>query len=185
MTCDRRGASRSGSGKLGARAPARPARRPCHHLATLGPVALAALAMLVVVAGCLPASVRPTPAPLPTPVPTQTPAPTPSPTPGPPTPTPAPSFLPYTVVRGDTLVGIARRHQTSGRSIAYWNRATYPSLDPESAAYRPDLLQAGWVLQILPGQEYVPPIDDGESGEEVTPAPSDEEEYETDSPAPG
>ena len=63
--------------------------------------------------------------------------------------------------------------------------ARYPSLDPESAAYRPDLLQAGWVLQILPGQEYVPPIDDGESGEEVTPAPSADEEYETDSPAPG
>ncbi len=75
---------------------------------------------------------------------------------------------------GDTLVRIARRFKTSGRSIAYWNRATYPSLDPESAAYRPDLLKAGWVLQILQGQEYVPPPDDGESGIEVTPVPSDD-----------
>jgi hypothetical protein len=89
------------------------------------------------------------------------------------------------VVRGDTLVQIARRFHTSGRSIAYWNRATYPSLDPESAAYRPDLLQAGWVLQIMPGLEYVPPPDDGESGVEVTPVPSDNEEYEPESPSPG
>jgi hypothetical protein len=91
----------------------------------------------------------------------------------------------YTVVHGDTLVGIARRFGTSGRSIAYWNRQAYPSLDPESAAYQPGMLQAGWVLQILPGQEYVPPPGDGESGVEVTPAPSDDEEYETPSPSPG
>lgn len=90
----------------------------------------------------------------------------------------------YTVVRGDTLVGIARKHRTDGRSIAYWNRAAYPSLDPESAGYRPGLLQAGWVLQILPGGEYVAPLDEGESGEEVTPAPSGEEEYEPESPDP-
>jgi LysM repeat protein len=84
--------------------------------------------------------------------------------------------MPYTVVRGDTLVRIGRRFRTSGRSIAYWNRATYPSLDPESTSYRPDVLQVGWVLQIMPGQEYVPPPDDGESGEKVTPTPSDDEE---------
>jgi hypothetical protein len=90
----------------------------------------------------------------------------------------------YTVVRGDTLVGLGRRFRTTGRSIAYWNRATYPSLDPESATYAPDNLQAGWVLQIMPGQEYVPPPGDGESGEEVTPAPSGEDEYETESPGP-
>ena len=88
------------------------------------------------------------------------------------------------VVRGDTLVKIARRFQTSGRSIAYWNRAAHPSLDPESAGYRPDLLQAGWVLQILPGQEYVPPPESGESGVEVTPVPSDDGEYDTGSPSP-
>ena len=58
-------------------------------------------------------------------------------------------------------IAIARRHRTSGRSIAYWNRDEYPSLDPESANYRPNVLQRGWVLKILPGQEYVPPPDDG------------------------
>jgi hypothetical protein len=89
------------------------------------------------------------------------------------------------VIRGDALVQIARRFHTSGRSIAYWNRTAYPTLDPESAAYRPDLLQAGWVLQILPGQEYALPTDDGESGVEVTPVPSDEEQYEPESPSPG
>ena len=88
------------------------------------------------------------------------------------------------MVHNDTLVQIARRFKTSGRSIAYWNRAKYPSLDPESAAYRPNLLQAGWVLQIMPGQEYVPPPDDGESGVEVTPVPSDDEEYDPGSPSP-
>jgi len=142
------------------------------------------LACLVAVAGCLPASVRPTPTPAVTPAPTPTPEPTPTPTPGPPTPTPEPTFVLYTVARGDTLVGIARMHRTDGRSIAYWNRATYPSLDPETAAYRPGLVQAGWVLRILPGGAYVPPLDEGESGEEVTPAPSGDEEYEPESPDP-
>ncbi len=146
---------------------------------------LVVVACLVAIAGCLPASVRPTPTPASTPGPTATPAPAPTASPAPPTPTPGPTFLLYTVVRGDTLVGIGRRFGTTGRSIAYWNRAAYPSLDPESSAYRPDLLQAGWVLQVLPGQEYVPPVDDGESGEEVTPAPSGDEEYETESPVPG
>ena len=84
----------------------------------------------------------------------------------------------YTVARGDTLTSIARRHRTSGRSIAYWNRDEYPSLDPESADYRPNVLQRGWVLKILPGQEYVPPPDDGETGEQATPTPDDSEDYE-------
>jgi hypothetical protein len=34
------------------------------------------------------------------------------------------------------------------------------------------------VLKILPGQEYVPPPDDGETGEEATPTPDDSEDYE-------
>jgi hypothetical protein len=89
----------------------------------------------------------------------------------------------YTVVRGDTLVRIGKRFGTTGRSVAYWNRDTYPSLNPESPDYEPDGIQVGWVLRILPNQEYVPPPDDGESGEDVTPAPSDpEEEFETPSP---
>ena len=30
------------------------------------------------------------------------------------------------------VLAIARRYRTTGRSIAYWNRDTYPSLDPDS-----------------------------------------------------
>jgi hypothetical protein len=83
-------------------------------------------------------------------------------------------------------VRIARRFKTDGRSIAYWNRVAYPTLDPESSRYEPDNLQVGWVLQILRGGEYVPPEDDGESGELYTPPPEEEEEafeeYEGESP---
>ena len=39
--------------------------------------------------------------------------------------------------RGDTLTRIARRFHTSTRSLSYWNREAYPTLDPESAHYRP------------------------------------------------
>ena len=127
------------------------------------------------VAGCLPASVRPTPMPPPTPTPSPTPSPTPTPTPGPPTPTPGPSFTIHRVVRGDTLTSIARKYGTSGRSVAYWNRDEYPSLDPESPRYDPNGLQRGWMLKVLPGEEYVPPPDDGETGESPTPSPPDDE----------
>ena len=161
-----------------------PSSQARRHRASTAIAALIALACLVAVAGCLPATIRPTPSPVPTPTPGPTPTPAPTPTPGPPTPTPAPTFMLYTVVRGDKLVLIARRFHTTGRSIAYWNRKAYPSLDPESAKYRPNLLQAGWVLQIMPGQEYAPPPDDGESGEEVTPVPSDDGEYDTGSASP-
>ena len=69
---------------------------------------------------------------------------------------PAPSFTAYTVTRGDTLTSIARRFKTDARSIAYWNRDRYPALDPESARLpRRTRIQRGWVLQILPDQEYV------------------------------
>ncbi|HYO41809.1 MAG TPA: LysM domain-containing protein [Candidatus Limnocylindrales bacterium] len=145
-------------------------------------VAIAVAAILVLSAGCLPASVRPTPVPAPTPTPSPPPTPTPSPTPGPPTPTPAPTFLLHTVVGGDTLTSLAKRYQTSGRSIAYWNRDEYPSLDPESGDYQPNNLKVGWVLRIMPGQEYTPPPDDGETGEQVSPTPDDFEDYETESP---
>jgi hypothetical protein len=139
-------------------------------------VALAIAALLL--AACLPASIRPTPTPSPTPTPTATPSPTPTPTPGPPTPTPGPSFTLHTVRRGDTLISIARKYDTDGRSVAYWNRDQYPSLDPESADYQPNRLERGWVLRVLPGQQYVPPPDDGETGESPTPSPPDDE-YET------
>ncbi len=68
-----------------------------------------------------------------------------------PTPTPEPSFATYTVVPGDTLTSIAKRFATTPRSIAYWNRPTYPSLDPESPAYEPDRIEVGWTLAIVPG----------------------------------
>ena len=84
-----------------------------------------------------------------------TPEPTPAgPTPTPsfvrPTPTPQPTFFVYTVVRGDNLNRIAKLHGTDGRSIAYWNRLAYPSLDPDSSQYRPNYLVVGWMLQLIP-----------------------------------
>ena len=100
------------------------------------------------------------------------PTPRPTPTPDRPTPTrrrpprpPAPTFVIYKVKSGDTLTSIAKEFKTDGRSIAYWSRVRHPSLDPESAKYAPDRLKVGWTLEILPGQAYVPPEDDGESGE--------------------
>jgi len=67
-----------------------------------------------------------------------------------PTPSPAPTFLTYTVRPGDTLNSIAREFRTSGRSIAWWNRATYPSLDPLSEGYEPNTIRVGWVLLLMP-----------------------------------
>ena len=91
----------------------------------------------------------------------RTPVPTPAgPTPTPsfvrPTPTPLPTFLTYKVVTGDSLDRIAERFGTSGRSIAYWNRATYPSLDPDSSTYRPNYLKLGWILVLIPHTEVDP-----------------------------
>jgi hypothetical protein len=77
----------------------------------------------------------------------------------------------HTVVAGDSLTSLGRKYHTSGRSIAYWNRAQFPSLDPESPNYNPDNLKRGWILQILPGQEYAPSASDFETG--ITPSPSD------------
>lgn len=89
--------------------------------------------------------------------PEPTPAgPTPRPTVARPTPTPGPSFTSYRVRKGDTLTSIAKKFRTSGKSISYWNRVTYPSLDPESAKYRPDRLEVGWILLILPNHEVDP-----------------------------
>ena len=68
----------------------------------------------------------------------------------PPTPTPAPTFLVVTVAKGDSLNTIAHKYGTSGRSIAYWNRSTHPSLDPDSPAYKPGLIKVGWTLYVIP-----------------------------------
>lgn len=144
---------------------------------------LGGLALTLVVAACLPASLRPTPAPTPSPTPAPTAPPTPTPTPGPPTPTPGPTFRTYKVVRGDTLTRIARKFHTSTQSLSYWNREKYKTLDPENAHYQPDRVERGWVLQLIPNHEYVPPPDDGETGIQVTPSPDDSEDLEG-SPSP-
>ena len=68
----------------------------------------------------------------------------------PPTPTPAPTFLVVIVAKGDSLNTIAHKYGTSGRSIAYWNRSTYPSLDPDSESYKPGLVKVGWTLYVIP-----------------------------------
>ena len=107
---------------------------------------------------------------------TATPVPTPAgPTPTPsfvrPTPTPQPTFFVYTVVAGDNLGTIAKRFGTSGRSIAYWNRATYPSLDPNSAPYKPNYLVVGWIVAPDPEQRGRP----GEPAARAEPDPSSSE----------
>lgn len=79
------------------------------------------------------------------------PGPTIAPTFSRPTPSPAPTFLAYTVRAGDTLNSIAKRFDTTGRSIAWWNRGTYPKLDPLGPGYDPNTIRVGWVLLLLPG----------------------------------
>jgi hypothetical protein len=91
--------------------------------------------------------------------------PTPTPTFVAPTPTPAPTFAVYVVAAGDSLNTIARKYATTGRSIAFWNRASYPSLDPDSAGYAPGRLQVGWTLRLIPGLVY-----DEETGDPVLPS---------------
>jgi peptidoglycan/xylan/chitin deacetylase (PgdA/CDA1 family) len=86
-----------------------------------------------------------------------------------PTPTPAPTFATWLVRQGDTLIALARRFETTPESLAYWNRARYRSLDPDSPAYRPDRIEVGWQLTYLPGvavdPENLPPA----SGSPTTP----------------
>jgi len=131
---------------------------------TRGIVVFAALTLPLVVAACLPPDSRgqrdgggstgndPIGAIFAaTPTPTSTPAgPSPSPSFVRPTPTPAPTFMVYTVASGDNLNTIAHKFGTTARSLAYWNRATYPSLDPESSEYQPGLVRVGWTLQLIP-----------------------------------
>jgi hypothetical protein len=108
--------------------------------------------------------------PTPSPTPTESPppfGPTPSPSFVRPTPTPSPDFVVYEVRKGDTLETIAKRFKTSALSISYWNRVTYPSLDPESRKYKPDRIEVGWVLQIVPSHEVDP-----ENLPTLTPAPT-------------
>lgn len=134
--------------------PTRDRRPAASPLARLDPVVAVAVALVLAVAACLPAATPPRGGPSSGPSASPSAGPSgPSPTPSfvRPTPTPAPTFLTVVVAAGDSLNTIARTHATSARSIAWWNRATYPSLNPESADYRPDIIQPGWVLVLIPG----------------------------------
>jgi len=82
--------------------------------------------------------------------------PTPVPTFRRPTPTPLPTFFVHVVTAGDSLTSIGRRYGTSPFSLSVWNREVYPSLDPESADYAPDRIEAGWLLRLIPGKEVDP-----------------------------
>ena len=129
------------------------------------------LAALGIVLGVLAGACIPTGALIPTPVPTSSsgasasvaavPPPSPS---GPPvrpsfvypSPTPLPTFFIYQVRTGDTLTSIARTHGTTARSIAFWNRQRYPSLDPDSPTYSPNRIEVGWELLLIPDVELDP-----------------------------
>jgi nucleoid-associated protein YgaU len=136
-------------------------------------VVFVALLAIVVAGGCVPdPATEPggsapalTGEPAPTATPTPTPAgPTPSLTFVRPTATPLPTFFSYRVRTGDTLTSIARRFETTPRSIGYWNRDTYPSLDPDSSRYNPNDIRIGWTLLIIPRAEVDP--------QELTPRPA-------------
>ncbi len=155
-------------------------RQPTSTALLAGRAALV-LAAGIVVAGCLPTGGR-TAAPsgrtpsnggaiAATPIPTPA-GPTPRPSFVRPTPTPVPTLFVYTVASGDNLNTIARRFGTTARSIAFWNRATYPSLDPLAANYRPDLLQLGWTLFVRP-HDVFDEQDLADPSEAPTESPSD------------
>ena len=81
-------------------------------------------------------------------------SPLPSPTFMRPTPSPLPTFTAYVVRRGDSLTSIARQFATTPRSIAWWNRTAYPSLDPLAEDYDPNTIQPGWTLALIPGVTF-------------------------------
>jgi peptidoglycan/xylan/chitin deacetylase (PgdA/CDA1 family) len=102
-----------------------------------------------------------------------------SPTLGYPTPSPEPTFIAYTVRPGDTLNSIATAFRTTPRSIAWWNRGTYPSLDPESSGYKPDDIKLGWILVLIPGA-----VVDEENPPSPSPGPATPEPSLTPDPTP-
>ena len=90
-----------------------------------------------------------------------------------PTPTPEPTFINVVVKAGDSLNTIAHAYKTTARSIAWWNRGTYPNLDPEAGPnYSPGHIEPGWILVLIPGVK----VDDNNpptpSPGPRTPAPS-------------
>jgi hypothetical protein len=68
-----------------------------------------------------------------------------------PTASPPPAFLTYRVKAGDSLSSLARKFRTDERSLAWWNRGFYPSLDPEGPDYDPNTIRVGWQLNYLRG----------------------------------
>lgn len=136
-----------------------PRRRPARRRSLLESpwlsVALVVVVLLLGAALVIPGLLSQTPGPsAATPAPTSAPTATatlPAPTFVRPTPSPQPTFTTYLVRAGDTLNSIAKAFATTARSIAWWNRGAYPSLDPESEAYDPDHLEIGWLLQLIPG----------------------------------
>ena len=68
------------------------------------------------------------------------------------------------LVPNDTITSIARKHDTTERSIGYWNRDEHPTLDPESSRYNPNDIRVGWTLLLIPGVEVDP--------DEITPPPT-------------
>jgi hypothetical protein len=129
------------------------------HRASPAPIAAAIVVTVVIAAGCLPNGSRGS-----APGEFGGGSPTASSPIG--TSPPAPTFLVHVVASGENLNSIARTFATTARSIAFWNRTTYPSLDPESEAYRPDILKVGWTLFLIPGVTL--------SDDEAPPLPSDE-----------
>lgn len=99
--------------------------------------------------------------------PTTVPGPTAAPSFERPTPNPSPTFLVHAVAAGETLTSIARLYGTTARSIAYWNRDRYPSLDPDSMRYEPDRIEVGWTLRLIPTE-----VVDEDDLPDPTPSPS-------------
>jgi hypothetical protein len=119
-------------------------------LSLIGAIALAACVPAPPAAGEV--TVRPTATAVRTAAPTPVPSgPTPVPSFVRPTPTAFPTFAMYQVAPNDTLTGIARRFDTTPQTIGYWNRARYPSLDPDGPGYAPNDIQVGWELVLVPG----------------------------------
>jgi hypothetical protein len=71
-----------------------------------------------------------------------------------PTPTPQPTPLIYFVKSGDSLISIALEFGTTARSIGFWNRDRYPTLDPESEGYQPNRIGVGWTFMLIPKTTY-------------------------------
>lgn len=87
-------------------------------------------------------------------------------------PSPQPTFLVVIVKAGDSLTSIARTHGTTARSIAFWNRDAYPSLDPESEGYSPNLIEVGWALALIPGATYDESVRPSPTPPVTTPGPA-------------